>query len=111
MTKNLYDLYKKIMKACSNKQDVVQIIDDIEDLDDAKHIIKMLLTHINNSVSGDLHSLPYIMNSYYEEILKEAFVDKHEVENPDVDFDVRNVTSGKTQEFIREWIDKKYPQN
>lgn len=79
---NKYDLYKKIMKASSKNRGQAEIVDSIDDLDEAKDVIKMLLSYIQNGITSNI-SFPYYVQNL------ERYMNGHKNGSPDIDTDLK----------------------
>lgn len=82
-----YGLYKRIMKRDP------KAIDEIETLEEAKEIIKMMTGNVY--LNGEVYNQ---MSSY--------FAEQHLKNKPEIDVDLKNVSNVKIQELVQEIIDK-----
>lgn len=88
-----YGLYKRIMKHDP------KAIDEVETLEEAKEIIKMMTGNVYLNGEAYNHFLPY-----YTEQLQERYISQHLKNNPDIDIDLNEVSNGRMRELVQEII-------
>jgi hypothetical protein len=70
------------MKASSKNRGQAEIVDSIDDLDEAKDVIKMLLSYIQTGIPSNI-SFPYYVQNL------ERYMNGHENGSSDIDIDLK----------------------